>query len=291
MKKQVLKFSVLAAIILMACDKIKHPAIATEVAVGTNFITKSNQSVSNFRKVMLEDYTGPYCGNCPPAAIVAASLEAQYTSSLVVIAVHAGFYAWPHGVNYPGTYTTSVGEDWDGTSSGFGVSAAGNPNGLINRKNYGGSGLIQAYSKWAGTIATALQDPLIIKLDVTTKYDTSARALNTEVLANFRTTYTNNINISLIITEDKIIGNQNDYSKEPKLVTNYEFNHMLRAGINGSWGTLLRNAPVTTNDTIRVAFNNYALPTKINDRQTTLVVFAYDANNREVLQVEKLKIR
>lgn len=286
---------IITSVAMTSCDKVKNPIEQTNTAVGTSFVTKSNATRSNFRKVLLEDYTGHQCGNCPNAALVAKNLSGVYQDSLVVIAVHAGFFTKLNS-EFTTSYTCTAGNDWDG-SSGFGVSAAGNPNGMVNRKNFPSDGLIQKETKWPTTVPIALrQQPFIVKLDVTTNYDTTARALNTDVKAKFKTAYTNNTKISVVFIEDGIVGPQKDYTKNPDVVEEYDFEHMLRGAINGSWGTDLKTGPIAVNDSVSVSYPNFALPAKVNnkdvnDKKVSVVVFAYDAVTREVLQVEKVKIR
>ena len=95
----------------------------------------------------------------------------------------------------------------------------------------------------------------------------------------------------MVITEDSIIGPQKDYTKNPDVITNYVFMNMLRGDINGSWGTVLKNAPIVANDSISTSFNNFSISSTFNDKQLYLVGFVSDAITREVLQVEKVKIR
>jgi hypothetical protein len=66
---------------------------------------------------------------------------------------------------------------------------------------------------------------------------------------------------------------------------------MLRTGINGSWGNTLKGSPIAGNDTVRTAYKDFSLDASFNDKHVSVVVFAYDATTREVLQVEKVKIR
>jgi hypothetical protein len=247
--------------------------------------------VSNNKKVLLEDYTGPYCGNCPPAADTAAALASRYSPNVIVIAVHAGYFAYPHGTDYPGTFTTSAGEAWD-AAGGFGISAnKGNPNGMVNRKAFPGKNLITNQSIWPSTVPLGLVDPFKIKLDITTRYDTTVRALNTDIKAKFITNYNNNVMIQAVITEDGIEGHQKDYSINPPVIENYEFEHVLRGSLNGDWGAVLKSTPIAANDTAVVSIKDVQLNSAYNDKKVTVVVFAYDAVSKEVIQVEKVKIR
>ncbi|MCU0361455.1 MAG: Omp28 family outer membrane lipoprotein [Bacteroidia bacterium] len=263
-----------------SCDKINTPIQSPQTPSDTNVFV---------RKVLLEDYTGHTCGNCPNAAKVAESLSEQYGENLVVLAVHAGFFAKVKLPNYPASYTTTAGNDWDATS-GFGVSNVGNPNGMVNRKNYENNGLIQKETKWPTTVALAINDTYILGLKLKLNYNASTRTLNTNVKANFKIGYSNNVKVNLVLTEDSIIGDQTDYTKSPDHIPDYVFMHVLRGAINGSWGTDLKNAPINASDSVSVDFNNFVIDSKFKDKQLTVVAFAYDALTKEVLQVEKMKL-
>lgn len=269
--------------IFASCDKVEYPA----ESVKTDKDSTNGQVY--VRKVLLEDYTGHKCGNCPAAAIVAENLYEQYKGKVVTVAVHAGFFA-KTSQTHPASYTTTAGNDWDG-STGFAVSAVGNPNGMVNRKNYNGNGLIQKETKWPTTVSLALSDTYILGLTIKPSYNESTRMLSTDVSAKFKTAYPNNVKLNLIIIEDSIIGPQTDYSKNPDYVPNYVFMHMLRESINGSWGTDLKVTPIAAKDSVKVSFNSFPIKSTFNDKQLYLVAFAYDATNKEVLQVEKVKMK
>lgn len=268
--------------VLFSCDKVSNPIQNPDQSVDTT---------TYVRKVLLEDYTGHYCGNCPNAAKVAENLDKQYGGKVIVVAVHAGWFAKLFPPDYVTSYTTAAGNDWDG-SSGFGISAVGNPNGMVNRKDYNGNGLIQKETKWPTTVSLALSDTYILGLKLDLNYNSSSRILNTTVKANFKNdaSYPNSVKINVILLEDSIIGDQKDYTKSPDHVTDYVFMHMLRGAINGSWGTELKAGPVKAADSANVSFNNFSIDPKFNEKHLTVVAFAYDAISREVLQVEKAKL-
>lgn len=269
--------SVVGLWLFSSCDKINSPIQSAQTPGDTNIFV---------RKVLLEDYTGHTCGNCPNAAKVAESLAKQYGENLVVLAVHAGWFSNVK-TDYPTSYTTTAGNDWDGTS-GFGISKVGNPNGMVNRKNYQNSGLIQKETKWPTTVALAMNDTYILGLKLKLSYNASSRILNTNVKANFKIGYSNDVKVSVVLMEDSIIGDQTDYTQSPSHIENYVFMHMLRGAINGSWGTNLKTAPINAADSVSVDFTNFAIDSKFKDKHLTVVAFAYDASTKEVLQVEKI---
>jgi hypothetical protein len=258
-------------------------------AVGTNFINKDNYAVANSKKVFVEDYTGMKCPNCPPAATELENLVAAYSGSVIGLAVHAGGFAKPLGT-YTADYRTSAGDAWDAAtgSGGFGISLAGNPNGMVNRREFPALTHIKGYSSWNNYITPYLATPQEIKLMVNTEYDPDVRALNVTVKGYFKKAFTDNIFVSVILSEDSIIGKQKDGGAD---VTNYVFMHMLRGDINGAWGDTLKKAPVAINDSITKKYSNFALNPAFNDKHLTVIAFAYNKTTREVIQVEKVKIR
>ncbi|MCE3229845.1 MAG: outer membrane protein Omp28 [Bacteroidetes bacterium] len=276
-KKFIPLFFVAASALVVSCDKVSFANQDTAIKVNT-------------RKVLIEDYTGHQCGNCPNAAKVAESLHEKYGDKVVIIAVHAGFFTKLNS-EFPTSYTCQAGNDWDSQNGGFGVSAAGNPNGMINRKNYNETGLIQKETKWAASVSQAAQDIEFCDLTLSTSYDETSRKLTTNVKTKFRRSYPNNTKLCVVFTEDSIIGPQKDYTKNPDVVHHYEFMHMLRGSINGSWGANLKAPPIKYNDSVMVSYPNFVLDAKFKDKNVSVVAFVYDAISREVLQVEKIKIR
>jgi len=285
---------VLIVFAFASCDKISNPIVKRDAAFGTNFIKNNNLAYSNYKKVLLEDYTGHRCPNCPTANnAITNVLIPRYGDSLVVVAVHQGELAAPLA-KFTNDYRTEAGESW-GSSSGYGIVTW--PIGLIDRTIISTKYMVP-YTAWNTNIAKRLKTPFYVKLDLFTEYDPDARALNLSVKSTFNTSYTNTINIVAVYLQDGIEGPQDEKGIEIE----YEFEHMLRGDINGAWGTELIAGPISAGDTANVAFNNFALPNElsgisnatpvsVDDSKVYVVVFVYDKISREILQVEKLKIR
>lgn len=273
---------ILGAFSFLSCDKIDKP-----IQTSSTTPTDTNNVVLT-RKVLLEDYTGHQCGNCPAAALVAENLYKQNNGKVIAIAIHAGFFTKTNAT-YPTSYTNTVGNDWDGVS-GFNVSGTGNPNGMVNRKDFGG-GVIQKESKWPASVASALLEPYILGIELTRTYDAATRKLNITATSKFKVAYPNPTKLSVVLTEDSIIGDQKDYSKTPDHVPNYVFMHMLRGAVNGSWGETIKTTEAAANDVITKTYSNFDINNNFNDKHIYVIAFVYDETTKEVLQVEKIKLR
>jgi hypothetical protein len=288
--------SFLCCVIFFSCDKIKDPIVKKPEVVGSNFVTKNNAAVSNFKKILLEDYTGMRCPNCPDAATTASNLLAANSTDLVVISVHAGGFAKPFGNFINQDFRTDAGDTWNGTQ---GFSIPSNPNGIINRTNYASNGLIVLQTKWSSIVDLAKLDPMVVKLDVTTNYDTVVGALNVDVKATFKASCPK-LMISIVLIEDGITGLQDNRGVETE---DYDFKEMLRGAVNGDWGVPLTTTTKAANDTVSYSFKNFNVkgmkytkvtPNKnivVNDKNVTVIVFVYKTDTREVVQAEKIKLR
>lgn len=304
MKKLISVSVILIAVFFISCDRIKTPIVKKNTIVGTNFVTKNNFAVSNYKKTLFEEFTGAQCPNCPNGTIIAKNLATANAGSLIVIAIHAGGFAKPLAVGeFTADYRTDAGDKLQG-SSGYGIGVY--PSALINRTAYPPSGVMAFSSAWTSIVPTAKNDPFIVKLDVTTNYDTINGALNTDVKAIFQTAYSGNLNACIYLIEEGIVGPQDD---QGVVIEEYEFEHMFRGAVNSVWGESLTSSPKAAGDTVKYSFNNFNVkgmtytviktppavnevkPIVVNDKNLYAIVFVCNAATRNVLQVEKIKIR
>lgn len=273
------------SLIFSSCTKIDAPYAAAR-NVNIKDTVMNWDTIPAVRKVLLEDYTGHKCVNCPEAAITARSLEELHEGKLLVMAVHAGYYAVPDGT---GEYTldlrTKAGEDWN---SEFGFSSY--PNGLVNRKEFGSS-VILGPGKWGSSVEQIITVPPDVQMKITNKYDSGSRKLVSTVYNRFITPLSGAYTITVCILEDSLIGAQKN--NNPNIGPypdwyNYVFNDVLRESLNGSFGEVLTTSPdpeltylgrfSVTIDPAYVAENCWVL------------AFVSNSATREIIQVEKKKI-
>jgi thiol-disulfide isomerase/thioredoxin len=288
---------------ITSCDKIppRIPPPAPDCILNAP-IVKTNTLTSNTRKVLLEDFTGHTCGNCPPAAVKAEQLYKSYNGNLIVIANHVSkTFAAPKTLAYFEDFRDPASTDWDVF---FSMSASGLPKGTVNRMLIGDK-YPQNFSSWEGNVLTEINKPQTVKLDITTKYDPTQKLLNVKVFTRFLNSFSNDVNLIMVLTQDSIVSDQTDYTPPSGSAVvdgdrrpDYRFDHIMVKSLNGSWGQLLKSAPIAANDTI-TKIKDCNIASKCfykdqicsDDNHLYLVVFACNNVTKEVLQVEKLKIR
>lgn len=246
-----------------------------------------------YRKALVEDYTGHKCGNCPAAADELKNLETQYGDKIVPLAIHAGFFANVNAT-YPTDLRTTAGNAYD---TQFGISTAGNPNGLVNRVGFGSAGFIRAYTSWATEISQQVNQVAKFQIKIKNTYNSSSRSLNTDVTVKSLATNSGSYKLVVLLSEDSVVAEQLDYRKPigQQLISNYEFNHVLRGAINSEWGDAIFLSGATANDSVVKSYTNYTLNANYRSKKCHVIAYVYDAGSSsptyyEVLQVEEAHV-
>ncbi|HPH81296.1 MAG TPA: Omp28 family outer membrane lipoprotein [Flavobacteriales bacterium] len=269
---------------IFGCDKIDAPYGESK---KTDTTTSDTEVV--MRKILIEDYTGHYCGNCPRAARTLTQIHDLYGDKIVSLAAHVSDqFAAPAGVHYPEDYRTETGNELD---SYFGNSATGLPNGLINRKEFNGQTIIQ-YTDWSSRATELLTLQPEAFMWITPSYNTSSRILNVSIKTKILQDIGEGLSIALYLTEDSIISAQKDYDQLPdNLVENYVHRHMLRGSISGTWGNTLSAASSYITGEEYTTTGTFTLPAEWNDEHVEIIAVLYRTANKEVVQAEDQDIK
>lgn len=284
MKKFIYQIAITVSVLslITSCDKV-------------NDVRDPNaESITGNRKVFVEDYTGHKCGNCPAAADTLKYLEKKYPGQIVPLAIHAGFFATTNA-SYPTDFRTTAGNAYD---TQFGISNAGNPNGLINRGGYGSGGFIKAYTSWEGEVVQMLSKPAKFELKIKNNFTSSNNNLNTSITVRSLSNNSGVYKLVVLLSEDSIIAEQLDYRlpSGSQLISNYEFKHVLRDAINSTWGDAVFATGAVANDSIVKTYPNYTLNSGYNAAKCHVIAYVYDADPNspsyyEVLQVEEAHVK
>ena len=299
-------------LLIYACDKIEQPYEQGLVDGPINGVEmKSDSSKILIKKVLLEDYTGHKCGNCPKAIDTVDAIEAAYPERVITVSIHSGYYSTyssaPYKYNWVVESPTKPG--YNALDEFFQISDQGNPNGMINRKDYDiiNFSHVKGIDIWKTAVAAELSTPLQASIYMINKFDPSNNNLQTTAKVKFLTSLSGSYKIATMLVEDHIncdttagrIVPQKDYRINPDDDFNYVHKHVLRDYLFGAFGDTLKTNP-NVNDTISKVFTkNITLkkngsdsaPYYINPDDLYVIVYIYNANTYEVIQTEKLKIK
>jgi hypothetical protein len=284
--KNIIKYIFAIAIItfsFQACDYIEEPYERN--ANGGN----GGDTLAK-RKVLLEDYTGHKCVNCPGAAVTAHDLKEQYEDQLIIIAVHAGYFAEPSSSGlYTTDFTTETGDELD---SYFGVSALGNPNGMVNRLGEG-TGRVKLPDVWPSAIGQEISKPADALIEIDHTYNDQTRVVSTTLNIEFKNNLAGNYRISVFITEDDIDAPQmnNDPAIGPTPdIEDYVHMHVLRGSLNGTFGDQITDETIEAGAEYSVDLNDYTVSADWKDGDCSLVSFIFNSETFEIIQAEEVKL-
>ena len=177
------------------------------------------------KQVLIEEFTGIQCVNCPAGTQAIEDLAGVYGERLVVVSIHTGFFADPYPESSYDFRTT----DGDQLAQLLG-SPLGYPTAVINRKKFFGESLLQlGRNKWAGHIATELASPRAARLDILSTFDPVTREISASVAVFFDENPQTPFKLSLFVTEDEIV----DLQKTPDGIDPvYQHRHVFRDAVS-----------------------------------------------------------
>lgn len=219
MKLHKLLFSVaLGGLALTACD---------DIAENDRWGEKTPVAIE--KNVLIEDFTGQDCVNCPNAAEEVHHLQEQMLLSygeqhIIAVAIHGGSMSMSADANVRGL-ATAQGNDFN---QHWGVSSW--PKGMVDRTD----GLCD-YAQWAARAMARLSLVPEIDFDIHTTYNPETREVKVDVEGASASAKTATLNVW--ITESNIVG----YQKMPDGSTNtkYVHNHVFRDNLTSLYGDLV----------------------------------------------------
>ena len=258
----------------IACDSINPSNDCCEYASANCFDNTSNI----IQKVLIEDFTGHKCPNCPEAAEELHVIQNAFPARVIGMAIHAGFFAIPNPSNAPFLKTDFRTDK--GTEIHDRFDPQFYPIGLINRIDYNNNHLKQ-FAEW-GAITSGLlnSNP---KLGICIQENSGMIEVSILALENLGS----DLKLVIALTEDNII----DWQIIEGLgnVQDYEHNHVLRDVITPAFGD-----EIGSFDSQEVkTFNfSYELNSTLIRENCNIIAYVFrdNNNNQEVLQVEELHL-
>lgn len=251
---------------MVSCDLIPENERLTEV-----------EQVPYERTVILEDYTGQKCINCPNAHQEMEKLVKIYGLKLIPVSIHAGVFSLQ-------AFQSTAGNEYNAF---FDVEVY--PTGIINRKKTqdGKYGLISDIATWQGAIRQIIWEKPQYEMELVASFNNTDSILN--IAATVKKTnsmHAGNVSLQLWVIESNITAIQ--YMPDGSKDKNYVHQHVLRDAINGVWGEKI----TFMSDNTKTIKHQYSLRVKRwNVANCEVVAFVYDTESSEILEaVRKMVI-
>jgi thiol-disulfide isomerase/thioredoxin len=229
------------------------------------------------KKILVEDYTGHRCPNCPDAARILEDIHEDYCDHIIPIAIHVSFFAEPHDPDFPNDFRTETGNELDDF---FGVSNQGLPGGLVNRKKFDGN-LVLGRDTWRSAVDALYNLTPEVNILIESNYESSENSVTANIKVEFFQDINESINLGLYLTEDSVVSPQQDGAE---YVEFYLHRHMLRKGINGAFGKKILNS-ASKGSVFEKTFS-FSVDPSWNIEQCELIAFISNTANNEIRQAE-----
>jgi hypothetical protein len=322
--KKILILTAVLATVIASCDKVKNAYPANPVSstldwslypdgdsahyVAQGLWPSFTANTNTQRNVLIEDFTGHQCVNCPASTANMEQLIATNPDHIFGLAIHAG----PTGLT--GFQVTSAeyftvlycdagleigkhfGQDIPGSAF------LGNPAFCVNRTLANSQFTSNAGAAIANKTNTCLGSPIRINIQAVTNYFPSTRGLflHTEV-DKVDASITSDLAVVVCLVEDSLIARQlvmanttwdpdgtpgdPDLSHSDGIDETYKHRDILRGCIDGrTFGRVLTTSDLGTNGKYVVSYT-YKLPDQYNADNMKLYIYVIDKTTQEIYQV------
>lgn len=226
------------------------------------------------KNVLIEDYTGTWCGYCPRVAYGIELVLAE-TDNAVPVAIHRGSTNPSSGSYDPYNFNAGVLEDM--------IDLQGYPTAMLNRTiewSYPEpSNVDQAVNLTSGDADLGLAlSPVIngnnISIDVNVKFGGLFSS--------------NNIKLVVYVLEDDLIFNQTNYTSYyggASTLVNFEHDHVLRASLTSLLGDTIPGTEIIA-ENVYTNTISVAVPSNVvNTNKMSVVAFVIDGDTNAVYNV------
>lgn len=272
-----------AVIIVLSfgCEEI--PPVITSVMEIESVCDDPAPITDQQRQVLVEEFTGVRCVNCPAGSAALEELIGQHGEQVVAVSIHAGSFAPPYPDSYD-TLRTATGEE----ILSFLGEPLGYPTAVVNRKKFpGGFNLQLPRNGWPGAIELELQEAPRVLIDINNNYDEVTRELETCVTLQMMDDLSveESVFLTVMLTENNVVDLQlTPESSEPD--PNYVHKHVFREALTGAAGNLIQDE-VTTGSFVQRSFA-ITLDEKYKADDCHIVAFVHvGGETKVVLQAEE----
>lgn len=186
------------------------------------------------KRLLIQEFTGNRCTNCPKGAAAIHSIQESYPGQVIAVGLH------PEG---GGPNTRPIG-DQDFRCEEAQVMfeyylPSGFPSAVFNGNK---SSLSTSYATWPTTVYDIFRSEQEndmnagMEIYATTSYNSTSRELTVDYTIDMYRSYSQNLSVMVWIMENDIVGWQLDGDI---YLEDYVHNHVLRASLNGGWGQQL----------------------------------------------------
>lgn len=278
MKKYIL-FLASIMLLLSACDEIPPKVTGSMGPVEPNPVEDQQ------RQVIIEEFTGVRCVQCPAGSAFIQDLLGIHGDRLVAVSIHAGDFSPPYSNSLYDFRTPEGDQLLTYLDEPFGY-----PSASVDRKLFPGKSRLQlGQGDWAGFIASELELPPTVRINIEPTFDAGTRKLKADVTLYVDQAITApDVRLSIMLTESEIHDLQiKPGSSTP--VPDYTHRHVLRHMLTNYAGDPI-NESLTQGAEITKSFS-YTFPDDWKEENCEIVaIVSLAGSSKEVLQAHQVHV-
>ena len=223
-----------------------------------SFVTKE---VTN-RNVLIEEFTGRKCGNCPQGHVVTKSIEDAYPGRVLSMNLHGGFYS---SLDYPNLNTPVC----DTIGTYFNPNQF--PSALINRQTSSPLNSLQ----WRQAVDEEITKTAECNIAGQVAINPITRVATITVEVYYTSNSTCDVNyLNVFMLQDSILGDQTGAADNPTQMIGDQYCHMhvLRDNVTPFWGDEITT---TTEGSLVTKIYEYQIPEVIGESNGADVILEH----------------
>lgn len=238
--------------------------------------------------VLLEEFTGARCVNCPDgAAKVHSILESEaFKGKVIAVSLYPEQMVQltlPITTDLRTPEATEYFSAYDGPSKGL-------PCAMFDRTPFAGSVLQLDVNQWPTRVDEALKTyatptPVPVTISMTSDFNAGDRKLEVAYTVNYVDPIAQEVSFQLWALESGIISRQ---SSTTGIIREYENNHVLRTALNGTWGESLGAVHGVGDKSTGTA--SITLPENWKPENMHVVGFLFYTHDRRVIQAHQIPL-
>jgi thiol-disulfide isomerase/thioredoxin len=269
--------TVIALQFFYSCDKIEPTNGSHYYIADTISSTGETTGDSVIKKVVIVDFTGIRCVNCPNAHETIHQLQSVYPGKIIAIAIHGTGLAYPISPFVTDLRT----QDGNEIISTFGINAI--PVGLID--HFDKEHLTQL-TGWADEVDAVINETPQVGIKIDNTFNTGDSTTNIDIEITALQKFTESAKLFVFVLEDSIITRQ---ASEEGDIENYVQLNVFRDALSDVWGD---NIFANGADEDFVETKNFSVKISANwdVNNCKIVTFVAD-NSNKILNAQSQKIK
>lgn len=283
-----ISFLLVFGILINSCKEVVYESEVIKPLTDTTYINNSNINAQT-KVVLLEEFTGVRCSNCPDGHKEAARLENIFGNKIAIVGIHSPFLASPYASDEPNFITIIAKDIADFLTNTTKPAAAIDRVPENNNFNY-------QVSAWENKINQRLNEKIPLNISQEVRFDNQKNKYILKFQIEFLEDFTSQVSYSIFYTESKLKATQLQKDGVTK-IKDYIHDKVLRNAITRSTGNSLSFPIQGKYEKGRTYIKEFELELKTQDGQildvnnSYIVSFLSKDSNKEVLQANKVKIK